>query len=170
MVGLGRRNGMVGMPGPISAAVSTARTPGIARAALTSTLRMRPCATGLRTIAACHWPARSRSSTYCPRPRRNRRSSTRSTGLPMKVLTRLIALLHRTRERDRVTVGWRLSGRPDADIAAGAGAVVDKELLAEGFRKLLRQQARHDVRHATRCERNNDSDPTAWISDQSVLC
>jgi len=30
---------------------------------------------------------------YCPRPRRNRRSSTRSTGLPMNVFTLRMAVL-----------------------------------------------------------------------------
>src|SRR5690348_8415287 len=68
---------------PISAAVITACTPGRARAAAVSMLRMRPWATLLRRIAACNTPAGARSPTYCPRPRRKRKSSMRGIGLPM---------------------------------------------------------------------------------------
>src|SRR5216683_2050186 len=45
---------------------------------------MRPCATALRTTTACSSPAGLRSSTYWPLPRRKRRSSMRSIGLPTK--------------------------------------------------------------------------------------
>src|SRR3954466_7142157 len=48
--------------------------------------RMRPCATELRRITACGRSARARSSTNWPRPRRKRKSSMRSTGLPTKAL------------------------------------------------------------------------------------
>ena len=64
-------------------AVITARTPGSANAAAVSRLRMRPCATALRTTAACSKPLRFRSSIYWPRPLRKRRSSIRSTGVPI---------------------------------------------------------------------------------------
>src|SRR5215472_3827933 len=84
------RSGILGTV-PISAAVITARTPPIASAGVTSIGRMRACATGLRKMAACSRPSRVRSATYCPRPRRKRRSSIRRTGLPMYRLTRVTA-------------------------------------------------------------------------------
>src|SRR5881275_3161190 len=62
---------------PISAAAMTSRTPGIARAAARSRPRIRPCAIGLRRIAACSIPSLFRSPTNSPRPRRNRKSSIR---------------------------------------------------------------------------------------------
>ena len=77
-----RRSGMRGTA-PMSFAVMTARTPGMASAALASTAATRPCATGLRRIAACSMPSRFKSPTNWPRPRRKRRSSIRSTGLPI---------------------------------------------------------------------------------------
>src|SRR5258708_7451865 len=80
------RSGMVGISIPISAAVITACTPGRASAALTSIARMRPWATVLRRITACRRSSRARSSTNWPRPRRKRKSSMRSTGLPTKAL------------------------------------------------------------------------------------
>src|SRR6266545_3118668 len=80
------RNGMVGIAVPISAAVMTACTPGRVHAAVTSTERIRPCATELRRITACSRFSRARSSTNWPRPRSSRKSSTRSIALPMKTL------------------------------------------------------------------------------------
>src|SRR6516162_1844298 len=68
---------------PRSFAVMTARTPGIASAALASTEATRPWAMGLRRMAACSMPSRFKSPTNWPRPRRNRGSSIRSTGLPI---------------------------------------------------------------------------------------
>jgi hypothetical protein len=65
---------------PISAAVITARTPVLARAAEASMPWMRPCATLLRRIIACSIPSRFKSSTNVPAPVRKRRSSARSTG------------------------------------------------------------------------------------------
>src|SRR5215469_2471554 len=61
----------------------TACTPGSASAQRGSIERMRPCATGLRKIAACSRPSRLRSPTYSPRPCKKRRSSRRRTGLPI---------------------------------------------------------------------------------------
>src|ERR1041385_7342273 len=51
---------------------------------------MRPWATQLRRPAACSMPSRAMSSTYWPRPRRKRKSSRRSIGLPMYALTVLM--------------------------------------------------------------------------------
>src|SRR5712671_1914951 len=67
---------------PMSDAVITARTPGRARAADASMPRIRPWANELRNTTACSMPSTARSPTYSPRPRRKRRSSIRSTGLP----------------------------------------------------------------------------------------
>src|SRR6266704_803504 len=52
----------------MSAAVSTARTPGSARARLTSMRRMRAWAWGLRRSLACSRPRGLRSATYCTWP------------------------------------------------------------------------------------------------------
>src|SRR5947209_6339979 len=76
------RNGIVGIEEPISSAVMTARTLGSARAAVVLIERIVPCATELRRMTARNSPGRVTSSTYSPRPRRKRRSSTRSIGLP----------------------------------------------------------------------------------------
>ena len=93
----------------MSLAVSTPCTPGSARAAETSIERMRPWATELRRNAACNMSLRARSSTYCPRPRRKRRSSRRSIALPMSELTVLIcALAH---DLQRRPYGHRPSAR-----------------------------------------------------------
>src|SRR6516225_8579540 len=80
------RRGMVGIEAPMSSAVITACTLGSTNAARLSTAWMRPCARGLRTMTACNMPSNARSSTYCPRPVRKRKSSIRSTGLPMRAL------------------------------------------------------------------------------------
>src|SRR5262245_43523176 len=60
------------------APVTTSRTFGWACAAVTSTLRIRPCAIGDRRIARCSVPGNWRSSMKSPLPRRNRGSSLRS--------------------------------------------------------------------------------------------
>src|SRR4030081_3202674 len=67
---------------PMWAAVMPPRTPGRARAADTSIPRVRPGANELRSTTACSMPSTARSPTYSPRPRRKRRSSIRSIGLP----------------------------------------------------------------------------------------
>ena len=67
----------------MSFAVMTARTPGRFNAADVSIERMRPCATELRSNTACSASGLGTSSTNSPRPRRKRRSSRRSIGLPI---------------------------------------------------------------------------------------
>src|SRR5262249_49267696 len=47
----------------------------------------RACATGLRTKATSRMPAKRKSPTYCPRPRRNRSSSLRRTESPIPYFT-----------------------------------------------------------------------------------
>ena len=61
----------------MSAAVSTASTPGKPRAPSISSLRMRACACGERTNTPTHWPGRAASSMKRPRPRRSASSSMR---------------------------------------------------------------------------------------------
>ena len=65
-----------------SAPVSTASTPGMARAFSVDIPAIRACAWGLRTKAACASPARRMSSTKRPRPVRNRSSSRRGCAVP----------------------------------------------------------------------------------------
>src|ERR1700694_3199168 len=62
-----------------------------------------------------------------------------------------------------------------ADIAAGAGLVLDEELLAELLAELLSEQARHDVGWAARRERHDDAHGMARIGralgvTRSVAC
>src|ERR1051326_6860518 len=66
-----------------SAPVSTATTPGIARAAAVSTRTIVACAWGERTKHAYAWPGTLTSSPYVPRPTTRRASSLRRTGFPM---------------------------------------------------------------------------------------
>ncbi len=66
-----------------SAPVSTATTPGSARAAETSTESTRAWAIGERTNAACSMPGSLMSSTYRPAPVRMRGSSERLTLAPV---------------------------------------------------------------------------------------
>src|SRR3954467_2888029 len=112
-------------------------------AAPVSTDLRRPWATGLRTMAACHWPAQSRSSTYVPRPRRNRRSSTRSIGLPMKVLTGLIALLHLDpRIPDHLAPTHEFLPHPHETVFGRARERIETQRL----QALLRFRQSHDFR------------------------
>src|SRR5260370_17092672 len=67
---------------PMSDAVMTARTPGRASSAYATIPGMQPWAKELRSTTACSMPTTARSPTYSPRPRRKRRSSIRSIGLP----------------------------------------------------------------------------------------
>jgi len=61
-------------------------------------------------------------------------------------------------DADSGAVGRRLRHRLDADIAAGAGAVFDHDLCAEGRRELLRDDARNDVGAAAGRERHDQAD------------
>ena len=47
--------------------------------------------------------------------------------------------------QERVAVGRGFRDHLGADIAAGSGPVLDKELLAEPLRQILADQARRDV-------------------------
>ncbi len=67
----------------MSAAVTTASTPGRASAAVASIRPTRAWACGLRTMAACATPGMARSSTKVPRPVSSRASSRRGMGAPM---------------------------------------------------------------------------------------
>ena len=61
----------------------------------------------------------------------------------------------RTGEGDRVAVGRRAERRRHADIAAGAGPVLDDELLPQVIRQVLADDARDDVVGAARRERDD---------------
>src|SRR4029077_19348738 len=68
---------------PASAAVNTASTPGITRAAAASMLRISACACGERSTAACAIPSKTISSRYRPLPVAKRWSSRRFGASPM---------------------------------------------------------------------------------------
>ena len=75
-----------------SAPVNAAITPGASSAALTSTERIRACATAERTKWTWHAPGRRMSSVYTPPVVRKRGSSVRMTLVPsMLTLTILPA-------------------------------------------------------------------------------
>jgi len=54
------------------------------------------------------------------------------------------------REQDRVAIGRRFRHLGSADIAGGAGDVLDIDLLAELLGELLRHKPRKGVGHSTR--------------------
>ncbi len=62
----------------------------------------------------------------------------------------------RRRNQDGVAVGGRTRGIDRADIAAGTRQVLDIELLGKFIRKLLRDEACHDVGRTGGRERDND--------------
>ena len=61
-------------------------------------------------------------------------------------------------EAERVAVGGGVRDRFGAEIAAGAGAVLDHELLAEPLTKLLRHDAGDNVGAAAGRERHDQMD------------
>ena len=63
----------------------------------------------------------------------------------------------------RIAVGRRLRGRGGADIAAGAGAVLDHHVLAPGLAELLRHDAAERVDGAAGGKRNQDADRPVGI-------
>ncbi len=73
-------------PAGRSRAVTTAVMPGAAAASPTSMARIRPRATGERTIRAQHWPGALMSSPNRPRPRSRRGSSWRASLAPITVI------------------------------------------------------------------------------------
>jgi hypothetical protein len=74
-------------------------------------------------------------------------------------------LLHVRRDRERpgcpeqqgMTVGRCPCDELGGDVAACAAAVVDHDLLAEAFRKLLRDHARHRIARAARRETDDEA-------------
>jgi hypothetical protein len=67
------------------------------------------------------------------------------------------------REQDRVTVGRCFRHLASPDIAAGAGDVLDIDLLAELLSELLRHKAREGVGHPTRRKGHHRADRPGWI-------
>ena len=74
----------------MSAAVRTARTPGSTRALLTSILRMRAWACGLRRSLACRSPRGLRSATYWTTPVTFSGASGRRMESPMPFTSRVV--------------------------------------------------------------------------------
>ena len=72
----------------------------------------------------------------------------------------------RTRHQDRRAVGRGTGDLGHADIAAGAGTVLDIELLAEALRQLVGQQPRHEVARAAGGERRDDLHRMGGIGDR----
>jgi hypothetical protein len=64
----------------------------------------------------------------------------------------------RARHQDGISVGQRLGGGHRADIAGGAGTVVDHELLTELVGEVLRHAAPQQVHRAARRERDDQRD------------
>jgi hypothetical protein len=73
-----------------SAAVSTARTPGSARARLASSRTIRAWACGLRSSLACSRPRAGRSATYCTWPSTFSGPSGRGMARPMPLTSRVV--------------------------------------------------------------------------------
>ena len=75
--------------------------------------------------------------------------------------------IDRMRDRDdeeRVAVGRGLGGEIGADHAAGAGAIVDEDLLAEVLAELVGDDAADDVVAAAGRERDDQADRSGWGS------
>jgi hypothetical protein len=65
----------------------------------------------------------------------------------------------------------RARRRAHAEIAAGAGLVLDVELLAQVLGELSREQACHDVGRSSRCKRHDHAHRPIWISIRyGVFC
>src|SRR5262249_19909657 len=70
----------------------------------------------------------------------------------------------RTCDQDGVAVRRRLRDLRHADIAARAGVVFDIKLLFQRLRKLLRDEARHDIGWPGRREGHDDFDRVIGIA------
>src|SRR5262249_18345313 len=66
-------------------------------------------------------------------------------------------------EQDGVAIARRTRGLPHAEIAAGAGDVLDVELFAKFLRQFLRHQPCDDVGDASGRERHDDLDGLAGV-------
>jgi hypothetical protein len=64
-------------------------------------------------------------------------------------IERAVDSILRIDQQESVAIGRRASGRLGRNIAAGTGANLDDELLAEALRHPLRYQTRRNVRRAT---------------------
>src|SRR6185295_404935 len=67
---------------------------------------------------------------------------------------------------DGVAVRGRTQCRLHADVAAGADAVLDDELLAEMLRQILAEQAAGDVIRAASGKADDEVDRLAWIVER----
>ena len=67
------------------------------------------------------------------------------------------------REQDRVAVGRRFRHLASADIAGGAGNILDIDLLAELLSELLRHKPREGVGHPTGRKGHDRAHRPRWI-------
>ncbi len=79
------------------------------------------------------------------------------------IVERRVDGVRRADHQQRVAVGRRVHDRFGGDVAAGAGAVLDDELLAEPVRQPLRHQPRHDVERAAGGEPDDYPHRPRWI-------
>jgi hypothetical protein len=63
-----------------------------------------------------------------------------------------------------VTIRRGLGDRVGAEIAAGAGAVLDQHRLADPFGQLVGEDPSHRIDAAARRERHHDADVARWIA------
>jgi hypothetical protein len=73
-------------------------------------------------------------------------------------------------EADGVAIGRLREHVLHADIAAGAGAILDHERLAELLRQILPEEARDRVVRPTGRKRNNEVDRPRRIIDRQTGC
>jgi hypothetical protein len=66
------------------------------------------------------------------------------------------------RDKDRVTVGLGLGDVFHADIAVGAGAVLDHHRLAQRAGQIVANHARCDIGRTAGRERNDEMDRPVW--------
>src|SRR3990172_6561708 len=69
-----------------------------------------------------------------------------------------------TRHEQSVSIGFRPRCQLHSNIGPGARAVIDDDLNAEGLDETLADQARQDIRAASRWKRDNESDRLGWIN------
>src|ERR1041384_7452547 len=91
------------------------------------------------------------------------------TGAISRMKSKLIGVergIDRIRRHDlqqRVAIGRRLGDHLGADVAAGARAILDDELLAEALRQPLTHQARLDVGGPSGRKADDDAHRPRWI-------
>src|SRR5213593_2774398 len=128
----------------MSAAVTTARTPGSARARLTSMRRIRAWACGLRRSLACRSPCGLRSATYWTWPVTFSGPSGRGIDSPIPFTSRVVFITVDMKSAPRAGRGaGGLGDRGQHLRVAGAAAEVAGDPVANlvlGRMRVLRQE------------------------------